>query len=236
MVNKKKNKKNNDLISLDNWDISEKKSNIIYIEKEIPQLSTKMEHLETQSPIKYNDINQESIYQVETKSPIKNNDINQESIHKVETHFEKTNYDIDKLDIQGIGDIIYKTLEEKNYYRVDKLTGMLLELDRTIIIELLKDNKQLYLYANRAYEILIEDNINMLKDLVDIPPYIKPTHLDNTDNGTIIYQKLKDNFYRVEKITAMLLELDKTIIIELVKNKELLELFANKSKQFLEEY
>lgn len=217
MVKKNKNKKNNDLISLDNWDISEKKSNVIYIEKEIPQLSTKMEHLETQSPIKYNDINHESI-------------------HQVETHFEKTNYDIDKLDIQGIGDIIYKTLEEKNYYRVDKLTGMLLELDRTIIIELLKDNKQLYLYANRAYEILIEDNINMLKDLVNIPPYIKPTHLDNTDNGTIIYQKLKDNFYRVEKITAMLLELDKTIIIELVKNKELLELFANKSKQFLEEY
>jgi len=59
-------------------------------------------------------------------------------------------------DRQVVGDRIYKLIEERFPEHADKLTGMILELDRTQLDEIMKDPKVFEMCVDAAHEQLSE--------------------------------------------------------------------------------
>lgn len=126
----------------------------------------------------------------------------------------------DEEDVDGLGEELYHRICTQHPETAGKLTGMLLELPCTILVKLLRDESMLNEAVERALQALQEANE---------PSKIKSKKEDNVSTSS---ESLGEQLFELvdmyntgnsQKITGMLLEQHKEIVMSLISDQTLLE-------------
>lgn len=136
----------------------------------------------------------------------------------------------DEEEVDGLGEELYNRICIQHQETAGKLTGMLLELPCTILIQLLQDETMLTEAVEKASKALQEANV---------PSTIK---LNNEDNVSTSSDSLGEQLFQLvdlfntgnsQKITGMLLEQPKEVVMSLISDQKLLEEQVNQAQEAL---
>lgn len=133
-------------------------------------------------------------------------------------------------DVDGLGEELYSRICTQHQDIAGKLTGMLLELPCTVLLQLLQDDNMLTEAVEKAIKALQEANE---------PSKVK---LNNEDNVSTSSDSLGEQLFELvdlfntgnsQKITGMLLEQHKAVVMSLISDQKLLEEQVNQAQEAL---
>lgn len=136
----------------------------------------------------------------------------------------------DEEDVDGLGEKLYNRICTQHQETAGKLTGMLLELPCTTLVQLLQDETMLTEAVEKAVKALQEANE---------PSKI---NLNNEDNISTSSESLGEQLFQLvelfstgnsQKITGMLLEQPKKVVMSLISDQKLLEEQVNQAQEAL---
>lgn len=136
----------------------------------------------------------------------------------------------DEEEVDGLGEELYNRICIQHQETAGKLTGMLLELPCKILVQLLQDETMLTEAVEKAVKALQEANA---------PSKIK---LNNEDNVSTSSDSLGEQLFHLvdlfntgnsQKITGMLLEQPKEVVMSLISDQKLLEEQVNQAQEVL---
>lgn len=137
---------------------------------------------------------------------------------------------IDEEDVDGLGEELYRRICTQHQEAAGKLTGMLLELPCTTLVQLLRDESMLNEAVEKAVQVLQEANE---------PSKIK---LNKEDNVSTSSESLGEQLFELvdmyntgnaQKITGMLLEQHKEIVMSIISDPKLLEKQVTQAQEAL---
>lgn len=135
----------------------------------------------------------------------------------------------DEEDVDRLGEELYSRIFTQHQEIAGKITGMLLELPYTVLVQLLQDEAMLTVAVDKAVKALQEAK----------EPRIK---LNNEDNKSTSSDSLGEQLFELvdlyntgfsQKITGMLLEQHKDVVISLLSDQTLLEEQVNQAREAL---
>lgn len=133
-------------------------------------------------------------------------------------------------DVDRLGEDLYNRIYTQHKETAGKITGMLLELPCTILVQLLQDESMLAVAVDKA--------VKALKEAKE-PSKIK---LNNEDNISTSSESLGEQLFELvdlcntgysQKITGMLLEQPKDVVVNLLSDQKLLEEQVNQAREAL---
>lgn len=136
----------------------------------------------------------------------------------------------DEDDVDRLGEELYNRIFTQHQETAGKLTGMLLELPCTVLVQLLQDESMLTVAVDKA--------VKALQDAKE-PSKIK---LNNEDNISTSSDSLGEQLFEMvdlyntgysQKITGMLLEQQKDVVVSLLSDQKLLEEQVNQAQEAL---
>lgn len=134
-------------------------------------------------------------------------------------------------DVDGLGEELYSRICTQHQEIAGKLTGMLLELPCTVLVQLLQDDNMLTEAVEKAIKALQEANE---------PSKVKLKN--NEDNISTSSDSLGEQLFELvdlfntgnsQKITGMLLEQHKAAVVSLISDQKLLEEQVNQAQEAL---
>uniref|UniRef100_A0A8C6WUX1 PABC domain-containing protein n=1 Tax=Neogobius melanostomus TaxID=47308 RepID=A0A8C6WUX1_9GOBI len=135
----------------------------------------------------------------------------------------------DEVDVDRLGEELYNRICTKHQDTAGKLTGMLLELPCKLLVQLLQDESMLTVAVDKAVKALQEETKE--------PSKIK---LNNEDNLSTSSDSLGEQLFELvdlhntgyaQKITGMLLEQPKDVVVSLLSDQKLLEEQVNQARE-----
>lgn len=139
----------------------------------------------------------------------------------------------DEEDVDRLGEELYDRICFQHQESAGKITGMLLELPSTVLVQLLKDESMLNSAVDKAVKAL-----QATKE--PSPSKIK---LNNEDSVSSSSDSLGERLFELvdlyntgysQKITGMLLEQEKDVVINLLSDQKLLEEQVNQAREALQ--
>lgn len=136
----------------------------------------------------------------------------------------------DEEDVDRLGEELYNRIFTKHQESAGKITGMLLELPCTVLVQLLQDESMLTVAVDKAVKALQE---------AKEPSILKQ---NNEDNKSTSSESLGEQLFELvdlyntgfsQKITGMLLEQPKDVVIRLLSDQALLEEQVNQAGEAL---
>lgn len=138
----------------------------------------------------------------------------------------------DEEDVDRLGEELYNRICSQHQETAGKLTGMLLELPSTVLVQLLQDESMLNSAVNKAVKALQETK----------EPSPSKIKLKNDDNESSSSDSLGERLFELvdlyntghsQKITGMLLEQEKDVVVNLLSDQKLLEEQVNQAREAL---
>lgn len=138
----------------------------------------------------------------------------------------------DEEDVDTLGEELYNRICSQHQENAGKLTGMLLELPSAVLVQLLQDESMLNSAVDKAVKALQETK-------KPTPSKIK---LNSEDGQSSSSDSLGERLFELvdlyntghsQKITGMLLEQDKDVVVNLLSDQKLLEEQVNQAREAL---
>lgn len=138
----------------------------------------------------------------------------------------------DEEDVDRLGEELYNRICSQHQESAGKLTGMLLELPSAVLVQLLQDESMLKSAVDKAVKALQEAK----------EPSPSKIKLNNEDNVSSSSDSLGERLFELvdlyntghsQKITGMLLEQPKDIVVALLSDQKLLEEQVNQAREAL---
>lgn len=136
----------------------------------------------------------------------------------------------DEEDVDGLGEELYNRICTQHQETAGKLTGMLLELPYKILVQLLQDETMLTEAVEKAVKALQEANES------------SKINSNNEDNVSTSSDSMGEQLFQLvdlfntgnsQKITGMLLEQPKEVLVSLISDQTLLEEQVSQAQEVL---
>uniref|UniRef100_A0AAV2IVC1 PABC domain-containing protein n=1 Tax=Knipowitschia caucasica TaxID=637954 RepID=A0AAV2IVC1_KNICA len=133
-----------------------------------------------------------------------------------------------EVDVERVGEELYSRIYNQHKDNAGKLTGMLLELPSAVLVQLLQDEAMLTAAVDKAYKALQESTDEpRLTTAEDVS-----TSSDSLGEQLFELVDLYNTGYS-QKITGMLLEQKKYVVLNLLSDPKLLEKQVNQALETL---
>ncbi|XP_033845873.1 uncharacterized protein LOC117392009 [Periophthalmus magnuspinnatus] len=134
----------------------------------------------------------------------------------------------DEEDVERLGEELYNRISNQHTESAGKLTGMLLELPFAVLVQMLQDEALLTAAVDKALKALQEANTPSKVKLEDDVS----SSSDSLGEQLFELVELYNTGYS-QKITGMLLEQQKHVVVSLLSNPKLLEEQVNQALETL---